>query len=248
MPWHMSSPARVQAGLAAQGADAAEAIFSRLPAETFCSDQTICWEGDRSTRIFQLAQGALRFCRVLPDGRRIIASFGLPGEIFGLSHMERYLFSAEAIGRCRVRCLPVGRLAYLFGDNPADHARILEAMRRQLSELQSQLLLMLHKSADERVAHFLLTMATRLTSHSCGLCDFRLPMARSDIADHLGLTVETVCRCIARLKRDGVIVLNGPHHVVIRDAAALQLRSGSGRSEWTDPAQIRHPQPSTQLN
>lgn len=202
------------------------AVFTHRPAESFAAGRVVCWEGDPSRDAFQLVEGSVRFCRVQIDGHRMIAGFGFAGDVFGLSYMERYIFSAEAITDCRVRRLSYARLTALSDNSSADYAQITEQLRQQLHEMQNQLLLMLHKSADERVAYFIMRVGQRLNRELRNGSEIRLAMPRTDIADHLGLTVETVCRSITRLKRDGVLALNGPARMTIKDIDAMRRRCG----------------------
>ncbi|WP_173932853.1 helix-turn-helix domain-containing protein [Chelativorans sp. Marseille-P2723] len=200
-------------------------LLPDLPTERFVAGRAILWEGDPSSDVFYLVGGTLRYCRVLLDGRRMISSFALPGEFFGLSSMGRYLFTIEAVSDCRIQRLSTGRMKVLASRAPHVHGAIVDALRVQYYQMHTRLLSMLHKSAEERVAHFVLDIGQRTTGDLDNGSVFCLSMPRSDIADHLGLTVETVCRALTRLKRDGVLKLDRPNRVIINDLAALCARA-----------------------
>lgn len=202
-----------------------QSAFCERPVERFAAARAIAWEGDPCKDVFLLADGAIRHCRTLLDGRRMIAGFGLPGDLFGLSCLDRYLFTTEAIGECRIRRLPCVRLEGLAASAPHVNASIADELRQQHCLLHARLLALLHKDAEERVADFILDIGRRLIAHLGDGSTFRLAMPRGDIADHLGLTVETVCRAFTRLRRDRIVMLKGRSEVTVADIAALYERA-----------------------
>jgi CRP/FNR family nitrogen fixation transcriptional regulator len=163
--------------------------------------------------------GAVRTSKLLSDGRRQIDAFHLPGDIFGLEAGEEHRFSAEALGDATVIAYRRCSLDTLASSD-ADFARqVVAAMMRSLQRAQDHMLLLGRKSAVEKIATFLLDLAER--SPCAGA--IQLPMSRTDIADHLGLTIETVSRCLTQLERQGVIEL--PAHrrsIVLKNKATLR--------------------------
>ena len=163
----------------------------------------------------------MRTYRVLADGRRQIGAFHLPGDIFGLETGDQHTFSAEAITNAKI--LVVKRRALMaLADRDNDVARELWAVTgRELRRVQEQILLLI-KTAKERVGGFLLDMAARVSSGN----QVELPMSRQDIADYLGLTIETVSRTLSDLESAAAIELPSSRRVVLRNRAALGVANG----------------------
>jgi CRP/FNR family nitrogen fixation transcriptional regulator len=159
----------------------------------------------------------------MSDGRRQIGAFYLPGDIFGLEAEDVHHFSAEAIGDCGI--LVVKRSA-LMAEATRDGAMVAQLWTETMMHLQraqDHMLLLGRKNAQERIAAFLLDMAGRLSQQST----VELPMSRQDIADYLGLTIETVSRTFTQLERDGVISIPVSRRILLRDPAALGLMNDS---------------------
>ena len=161
-------------------------------------------EGDEAEFFYQVVSGAIRTYKLLSDGRRQIDAFHLRGDIFGLEAGSEHRFSAEAIGDATVIAYRRGRLGALIQDDAAFRDRIMTATLRSLERAQDHMLLLGRKTAQEKMATFLLDMAERLSKDDE---HFELPMLRSDIADHLGLTIETVSRTLTQFARSGLIRL-----------------------------------------
>ncbi|SEP18001.1 CRP/FNR family transcriptional regulator, nitrogen fixation regulation protein [Rhodospirillales bacterium URHD0017] len=161
-------------------------------------------EGDQADFFYQVVSGAIRSYKLLSDGRRQIDAFHLRGDIFGLEAGAEHRFSAEAIGSATVIAYRRSRLDSLIQDDAAFRSRIMTATLRSLERAQDHMLLLGRKTAQEKMATFLLDMAERLSKDDE---HFELPMQRSDIADHLGLTIETVSRTLTQFARSGLIRL-----------------------------------------
>jgi len=182
-------------------------------------DEEIFAEGDRTAFFYKVISGAVRTSRLLTDGRRQIDAFHLAGDLFGIEAGAEHRFGAEAVGPAKVVAYRRCSLDTLAAGNGAFARQVVQAMMRSLERAQNHMLLLGRKSAVEKVATFLLDLAER--SFADGHVD--LPMSRSDIADHLGLTIETVSRSLTQLERDRVIEV--PAHrrtIVLRDRAALR--------------------------
>jgi len=158
---------------------------------SFSRNEEIYGEGEPADYLYKVVRGAVRMYKVLSDGRRQIGAFYLPGDMFGLEAGAMHASSAEAIGDSTI--LVFKRSAVLaLSARDADVARELwETTVRELQRAHDHMLLLI-KSAQERVASFLMEMAGR----GCGIDEVALPMSRQDIADFLGLTIETVSRAI----------------------------------------------------
>jgi CRP-like cAMP-binding protein len=174
-------------------------------------------EDDPVGHLYKVISGVVRACRVLVDGRRQVAAFYLPGDFFGLEGAEKHVFSAEAI--TDVRLLVIDRAAVVLRtkwDN--DVARELwTLMERELQVAQDHVGLLI-KTAPERIASFLLEISDRTQSRD----EVELFMSRQDIADYLGLTIETVSRTFRQLENASVIALPCFKRIVLRNRTALK--------------------------
>ncbi|HVM83407.1 MAG TPA: helix-turn-helix domain-containing protein [Candidatus Binatia bacterium] len=180
-------------------------------------------EGDPSSHVYKVVSGAVRTCRVLMDGRRQIADFFLPGDFFGLDWQSEHAFTAEAVSDAVIISYPRAQIETLGDTEPGIRKLLMALLCKGLSETQDHLVMLGRQTAQERLAWFLLT-AMKRTSSSAKL---DLPMSRLDIADYLGLTIETVSRGISEFKRRRYITVAGAHEITVRNADMLQaLASG----------------------
>lgn len=182
----------------------------------FARNAEIYGENEPAEYIYKVISGTVRTYKVLSDGRRQIGAFYLPGDIFGLEIGEEHSFSAEAIVNCKVLVIKRSALVTLASrDN--DVARQLWALTaNELQRAQGHIMLLI-KTAQERVAGFLLEMAAR----SAAATEIDLPMSRQDIADYLGLTIETVSRTLTQLENSAAIEVPTSRRIVLRNRAAL---------------------------
>jgi CRP/FNR family nitrogen fixation transcriptional regulator len=185
----------------------------------YTKDEEVFAEGDRAAYFYKVISGAVRTSKLLTDGRRQIDAFHLPGDFFGIESGEEHRFSAEALGEATVIAYRRCRLDTLAASDAGFADQLVAAMMRSLERAQDHMLLLGRKTAMEKIATFLLDLSGRVQHAS----HVDLPMSRTDIADHLGLTIETVSRSLTQLERQGVIEL--PTHrrsIVLRDKAALR--------------------------
>ena len=196
---------------ARSGLGAIEAMGSQM---RFGPNEEIFGEGEPGEYVYKVIKGAVRTYKILCDGRRQIGGFYLPGDIFGLEIGKEHQFSAEAIKDVTV--LVVRRSAIVsLAERDCDAARELWSFAgRELNRVQGHLLLLV-KSAQQRVASFLLEMSARLAAADA----IELPMSRQDIADYLGLTIETVSRTLTQLASEQTIGLPSARRVVLRLSA-----------------------------
>jgi CRP/FNR family transcriptional regulator, nitrogen fixation regulation protein len=193
---------------------AMEAMGSQM---RFGPNEEIFGEGEPAEYVYKVVKGAVRTYKILSDGRRQIGGFYLPGDIFGLEIGKEHQFSAEAIKDVTV--LVVRRSAIIsLAEHDCDAARELWSFTgRELNRVQEHLLLLV-KSAQQRVASFLLEMSARLAATDA----IELPMSRQDIADYLGLTIETVSRTMTQLAFEQAIGLPSARRIVLRNSSALR--------------------------
>jgi CRP/FNR family transcriptional regulator, nitrogen fixation regulation protein len=182
-------------------------------------NQEIYAEGDSTDYWYKVIAGTVRICKVLADGRRYIAEFCFSGDCFGLDTTCERSFSAEAVSDALVIRLPRNTSERLIDQNTALARVLRETMLRDLANAHGRMLLLGRMTAAERVATFLIEMFDR--------CDrtkkIDLPMSRNDIADYLGLTIETVCRVLSSFKREGIIAVPNAHTVELKDRNALEM-------------------------
>ena len=182
----------------------------------FGRNSEIYGEGEPADYLYQVISGTVRTSKILADGRRQIGSFYLAGDIFGLEVDDEHTFSAEAIVDTRVLVIKRSTL-FSLAARDSDVARQLWTFTgRELARVQDHILLLV-KTAQERVVGFLLEMAARAPARDT----IDLPMPRQDIADYLGLTIETVSRTLTMLENDGAIALPTSRRVTLRKRAAL---------------------------
>jgi len=181
--------------------------------------KTLFSEGDEAGHVYEVVHGTLRLYKLLPDGRRQITGFLSAGHLLGLAHEDSYLYTAEAVTEVTLCRYPRTRFVRMVDEVPGFARRLLAVTSNELCAAQDQMLLLGRKSAVEKVASFILMMAgTRGVEQG----EVRVPMTRSDIADYLGLTVETVSRTLTRLKQNGVIALPSSHCIELCDVDRLQ--------------------------
>jgi CRP/FNR family transcriptional regulator len=188
----------------------------------YVAGQTVFEEGDEPKNIFNLTEGMIRLFKLLPNGRRQIVGFVFPGDMLGLAARGAYTCSAEAIGQVRLCRFPREKLLTLLEEFPNLKSRLLDMAADELSEAQEQMLLLGRKSPVEKVASFLWRLHCENLRFGGPENRIDLGMGRIDIADYLGLTIETVSRTFTKLRTDGVITLEGANHVLIADEDALE--------------------------
>lgn len=203
---------RVRPAGAAMAGHAAATSRGTQPPAYFPAGAEIYAQGERAGNLYRVEFGAVRVYRLLADGRRQISAFHLAGETFGFEADTTHHFFAEAICATGIRVTPPSSAR----DEMAHE--LLTMALQGLVRAQEHLLVLGRQNAEERIAAFLADMADR----QGGLPLVELPMSRTDIADYLGLTIETVSRVFSRLRQKGVIRLPGLRSVEILKPQALQ--------------------------
>jgi CRP/FNR family transcriptional regulator, nitrogen fixation regulation protein len=171
--------------------------------------------------LYKVVSGAVRTYKIMSDGRRQIGGFYLPGDIFGLEFTDEHTLSAEAITDAKVLVVRRSALNTLAGRDAAVARGLFAITARELRRVQDRILLLV-KSAHERVAGFLLEMADRAPAGNA----IELPMSRQDIADYLGLTIETVSRTLTWLEATAAIEVPTSRRIVLRNRPALSRLNG----------------------
>jgi CRP/FNR family transcriptional regulator len=179
--------------------------------------QVLFHEGDPVTRVFTLTTGTLKLYNLLADGRRHVTGFVHPGGFLGISMDEEHVFSAEAVDDAQLCWFPRNRFdGFVDGHSPMER-ELYRMAAHELASAHQQMVLLGRKTATERLATFLIVTGGPQVGNLV-----RLPMSRSDIADYLGLTKETVSRVLSAFRRDRLIRLRAMHEVEILDREALE--------------------------
>jgi CRP/FNR family transcriptional regulator len=186
----------------------------------FKKGETFIEEGTPATDFFNITRGTVKLFKLLPDGRQQVTGFAGMGHFLGLAVSDTYAFSAEAIEPVQLCRFSRPKLRQVLHDFPALEERLLQTACNELVAAQEQMLLLGRKTARERVATFLVAQCQ--AALPCGPAEHvPLPMTRSEIADYLGLTIETVSRTFSRFKADRRIATPSNSEVVILDRAWL---------------------------
>lgn len=178
-------------------------------------------EGDKKLHVYLVVTGAVCLYKVLPDGRRQVIDFALPGDLIGLGTGNIETFNAQATVPTRVRCLPVSMLQKMASQDPQLAFRLYDAVSRELSAMRDHLICVGQRSAIERVVSFLLALSERNEAKGRDPLTIELPMTRTDIGDFLGLTIETVSRTFSKLKSLGLIEIDQGTTIRLVDSEQL---------------------------
>ncbi|WP_396594524.1 cyclic nucleotide-binding domain-containing protein [Brevundimonas sp. R86498] len=182
---------------------------------TLGSGTVLVREGDPAPHVFSITSGSLRVYKLLPDGRRQITGFLFAGDFLGLAIDDDYVFSAEAMEPSTVCRFRKGPFRLLVKQSPALEHVLLHRTMHELAAAQNQMLLLGRKTAIERMAYFLLDLPGHDPARPSVPGHVRLPMKRAEIADYLGLTIETVSRVLTRMKLKGLISTPSPGALII---------------------------------
>ena len=183
---------------------------------SFSRNEEIYGESEAAEYLYKVVSGAVRMYKVLTDGRRQIGAFYLPGDMFGFEPADAHASSAEAVGDVTVLVFKRSAVLSLAARDSDVARRLWEMTARELDRSRKHALLLI-LSAQERVASFLLEMAARSRAGS----EIELPMSRQDIADYLGLTIETVSRTLSQLESVGAIAVPAARRITFCNSGTL---------------------------
>ncbi len=181
----------------------------------FSRDEEIYAQEEDADRLYRVVSGVVRTSRFSADGRRQIGSFYYAGDLFGFEVGSRHVFAAEALTDCEVRVARRGAIALAAGTDKIDEA-ILGATQMEIERLQAHVVLLCRRSAKERVGAFLAAHARNDPS-----AETELPMSRQDMADYLGLSMETVSRMLTRLQDEAIVDFGSTRRFQVRRWPAL---------------------------
>lgn len=175
-------------------------------------------EGDDTDTFYKVVSGVVRVCKFLSDGRRQIEAFHVAGEIFGFELNEERALSAEAVSDCTLISYRRRNIEQLAQQDETVSHQLFQFAMHNLAQAQIHSLLLGRRGAAEKVASFILGWANRCANNNV----VHLAMTRQDIADYLGLTIETVSRSLSQFERDGMIALPSTRQLEVLDVDALQ--------------------------
>lgn len=209
-------------------------LFSQQPLETFARGQTVCRDGDPATHVFKIVAGLVRVSKIFSDGSRVITGLFYAGEIFGLGPDEHYLGDAEAVGDVKLRRLSRSRFQQAVDSSELLRPQFVNWLCQEMASAQARMVLLARKKAEERVCDLLLTLARRAGNDQNPATEIEIPISRVDMADYLGLTIETVSRTMTNLIKRGVIQSIARYRFTIRKPALLRSLADGG-DEYDDP-------------
>jgi len=182
--------------------------------------KTIFNQGDSAEYAYKVISGAVRLCRHLSDGRRQIAQFLFPGDFFNIVATSEHGFTAETVSDAVLMSFPQRQLQKFREERASVQERFMTLLSQRVLDAQNHLMVLGRQTATERVASFLVLLWERIGDEEDDLVD--VPMSRLDIADYLGLTIETVCRVLSGLKRKRIIDIPNLRQLTLRDIDSLQ--------------------------
>ncbi len=192
----------------------------------FARGETIFLASDDSAYVYKVVSGVVRLCKYSIDGRRQIIDFMHAGNFFGLIKLDEYGFNAEAVTDVVLLSYPRVHVERLEATVPAVQRHVSALLSEGLMIMQNHIVVLGCQTAKERVASFLLRLSGRVAQTRGDWLD--VSMGRQDIADHLGLTIETVCRALSELKREHLIAIPNIHQVTLSDVSALRDLADGG--------------------
>jgi CRP/FNR family transcriptional regulator len=201
--------------------DELEAMDKLARHVSFEKHQTLFSQGEAAESVYNVTAGSVRLFKLLPDGRRQVVGFALPGDFLGLSMSERNGFSAETLSATSACQFPRAPFSDLLDAKPHLLRRLHDMASHELSLAQDQMVILGRRTAEEKIASLLVGLRKRWARIDGSTVRAPLPMSRQDIGDYLGLTVETVSRMMTKLAREKAIVIT-PDGVRLLDPARLE--------------------------
>ncbi len=191
--------------------------------------QVVVWAGDRSTICANLVSGVLKLATAMPDGREQTVGLLFAGDFVGDPFQEDATLTATALTETDLCVYPRARFEHVLDAHPRLERELLRRTMESLEEARGRMLTLARRNAAEKVAGFLLDIAARVPTQKGldGAQSFDLPISRGEMAEVLGLTIETVSRQVTALKADGIVSLHGSRGIAILDRDALARRAGT---------------------
>jgi CRP-like cAMP-binding protein len=199
-----------------------EDCFEHAPVRQLKAKEPLFAEGDAKSNVYKVESGAVLIYKILNDGFRQVVNFAFPGDYVGLEMSPFYTYDAQTIAPTRIRSVSSVSLWRRAREDGTVASEIFETLSREISDARGHFLTIGRLSATGRIATFLLALAARNERKSLDAVNIQLPVRRSDIADFLCLSVETVSRSLTELKLAKVISLRGWRQIALVDREALE--------------------------
>lgn len=196
--------------------------FADAPIRQLKSNTPLFADGDRKAHAYRIESGVVLIYKILNDGGRQIVTLAFPGDFIGLEAEDAHCYEAQTLSPTRIRSVPTSTLWRLASEDPVLGRDLYGVLSREVAEARTHLLMIGRLSATGRVATFLQSLVQRNARRGFDTTNILLPVRRSDIADFLCLSVETVSRSLTELKATGAISLRGWRQVRIVDASLLE--------------------------
>jgi CRP/FNR family transcriptional regulator len=203
-------------------------ILSDESSRTLDPGQHLFHQGDDDRNIYKIESGLVRLYRILNDGRRQIISFRFAGDTLGFKAGTERHCGAEAVTSVRVRSIDQNSAYRRLRDEPALAQQLVTLLSQELESARDQIAVLNRRSAIEKLAAFILELHRRQGEHGT----VKIPLSRTDIADFLGLTIETVSRNLTKLRTKRIIELSQIHSLVIIDLDRLQSLADGECEDW----------------
>ncbi len=213
--------------------DVLESYFARGAIRKIAVGQMLWSEGDEARHAYLLRSGCIRLSQMLPDGRRAVHQFAFAGDVIGLGSIVHGR-DAEAVEATSLLAVSLTWLRQCAKDDPALLGVIYASVRSSLRSVQEHVTVLSRLAAGERIAHFLMELAERGRNRGESPDRVRIPMRRVDVADYLGLTVETVCRTLTSFRKAGLIAMDNADELRVLDIRRL-MALANGESDPHDP-------------
>jgi CRP/FNR family transcriptional regulator, anaerobic regulatory protein len=225
-------------GASLQHASRLDACFAEAPGRHLKANEPLFAEGDCKSNAYMIESGAVMIYKILSDGMRQIVSFAFPGDIIGLEVGDEHTYDAQTLATTRIRSVPAVSLWRRAAADPALTKELVECLSRDIADARDHLLTVGRMCATSRIATLLLALVRRNERRGLDATNIFLPVRRSDMADFLCLSVETVSRSLTELKIAHVIRLRGWRQIEVRDRAMLE-RLALGEAHITNDRPVR---------
>ncbi len=203
-----------------------ESVLSGAVNKTYAPKQDVFYEGEPKRSVYKIEVGAVSLYKTMADGRRQIFDFAFAGDVIGLGASKAHSCSAQTVGQAQLKSLPVSRLYQLAERDPSFALGLYQAVSSELETTRDLLLTLGQHDSIERVAIFLLTLSQRNSRNGQDPCLLTIPMTRADIADLLGMTIETVSRSLTKLRELELITMIRASTIQIIDLNRLRTLAG----------------------
>jgi len=213
-------------GMCQEEVEKLDAIVLRQP--PLQPGQHLYRPGDKSHALFALRSGALKSYCITEDGEEQVLGFTLPGELTGMDGLNggSYASAAVVLETSSICELPYSRLEGLCNELPGLQRQLLSVVGKEITSDQHMLMLLGKRTAEERLASFLLSLSTRYKQRGLSATEFNLPMSRQDIGNYLGLAIETVSRLFAQFQDKGILKVNRRQIIILNLDALKTLVEG----------------------